>query len=63
MFPRNIGAVGRLTRFAMAIALTVCAYLFQSWIFLGLALFVYFEALKGWCIVNHLLGRNECQIK
>lgn len=63
MFPKNIGATGRLTRFVIAVALTVGAYLFQSWIVLAIALFVYFEALKGWCIFNHLIGRNECQIK
>lgn len=63
MFPRNINTAGRLSRFVIAVTLTVCAYLFQSWILLALALFVYFEALKGWCIFNHLTGRNECEIK
>ncbi len=34
----------------------------SSWIALAFALFTFYEALMGWCIVYQLLGKNSCPI-
>ena len=59
---KNIGLPGRLIRLAIAIGLLVMAYLKGSWILLAASLFVFFEALKSWCVLYQILGINSCPI-
>jgi hypothetical protein len=59
---RNIGLPDRLIRLGIAIVLFFFAYWKMSWILLIFALFTLFEALKGWCILYQLLGKNSCSM-
>jgi hypothetical protein len=52
----------RLLRLGIAVLLFFLAYWKSSWIILIFALFTLFEALKGWCILYQLLGKNSCPI-
>ena len=62
LFPKNIGPSGRMIRLVIAIILFGVAAWTMSWVFLLIALFVLFESLMSWCVVNHLLGKNSCLI-
>lgn len=63
MLKRNIGTSDRLIRFFLGVMLLLLAYVWQSWLLAGIALFTFFEALVSWCIVYQLIGKNSCPIK
>ncbi len=58
----NIGTPDRLLRLAMAILLLLGAWWWSSWILLAVSLFVFYEAIVGWCVLYQLLGKNSCPI-
>lgn len=62
MFKQNIGTQGRVFRLIAAVLLLLYAIWEKSWIALIVSLFIFFEALKGWCIIYQLLGKNSCPI-
>lgn len=60
---KNIGKNDRLLRFGIGLLLLGYAWWQHSWIALGFALFTFYEALAGWCIMYQLLGKNSCPRK
>lgn len=63
MLKKNIGIVDRWIRLSLGIILLLLAYLWQSWLLVGFAVFTFFEALVGWCVLYQLIGKNSCPIK
>lgn len=59
---KNIGTRDRLIRLALACVFLGLAWYFKSWILLLAALFTFYEALVGWCIVYQLLGKSSCPL-
>lgn len=59
---KNIGTLDRLLRLAMAILILLYSWWQSSWIALGISIFVFYEALAGWCILYQILGKNSCPI-
>lgn len=59
---KNIGTPDRLLRLSIGIALLVFAWWQNSWIALAAAIFTFYEALAGWCILYQILGKNSCPI-
>lgn len=59
---KNIGTTDRLIRFFIGIAFLAYAYWQSSWIVLIFALFTFYEALAGWCIMYQMLGKSSCPI-
>lgn len=57
---KNIGTPDRILRLTIGILLLLLAWWKSSWIALGFALFAFYEALVGWCILYQLLGKNTC---
>lgn len=62
MIKKNLDARGRIVRLVLACVLLAYAWTFSSWIALLLALFTFYEVLKGWCILYQILGINRCPI-
>ena len=62
MFTPNIDKSGRILRFVIAVLLLVYAIGYGSWLALLGSIFVFFEALRGWCALYQLLGKNSCPI-
>jgi hypothetical protein len=60
---KNIGTADRVIRLIIALILLGLAYWKASWILLLIGLFVLFEALVGWCVVYHFLGKSSCVVK
>jgi hypothetical protein len=52
----------RFLRLAIAIALLILAWWWQSWLALLGAIFTFYEALAGWCVMYQLLGKNSCPV-
>lgn len=59
---KNIGTTDRLIRLAIAVGLLLFAWWQSSWIALAFAIFTFYEALAGWCVMYQLLGKNSCPI-
>jgi ABC-type uncharacterized transport system permease subunit len=55
---KNIGTPGRLLRGSIALLLLGLAYYKMSWILAAFGLFVLYEAIAGWCLFYHLIGKN-----
>ena len=70
MFKKNLNTSGRILRFVIAFIFLVLAIWQWGWqsswlwgcIDLMVAIFVFFEAMKSWCVVYHLFGINHCLI-
>jgi Protein of unknown function (DUF2892) len=60
---KNIGTQGRILRFILAALLLLLGWLEHNWILLAISLFVFFEGLASWCVVNQILGKNSCPTK
>jgi len=58
----NIGSTDRYIRLGIAIALLLLAWWALSWILLLFSVFVFYEALAGWCLFYQIIGKNTCQI-
>lgn len=48
---KNIGKVDRALRFCLSLLLFLFAWWQASWIVFGIALFVLYESLAGWCCI------------
>lgn len=59
---KNIGTTDRMIRFTIATLLLGYAIWQASWIAGGASLFVFYEALAGWCIYYQLIGKSSCPI-
>lgn len=59
---KNIGTPDRLLRFSIGVALLIFAWWQSSWVALALALFTFYEAFAGWCVLYQILGKNTCPI-
>lgn len=59
----NIGTPDRLLRLGLAIGILIYAWWASSWLALAAALFTFYEAIAGWCVLFQLLGKNSCPIK
>lgn len=63
---KNMNNKDRLVRLVFAVILLVSIfltnYLWAKLILAILALFVFYEALVGWCALYALLGKNTCPI-
>lgn len=59
---KNIGLPDRLIRFVIAAILLVFALWQKSWIAGFASLFVFYEALAGWCIYYQLIGKSSCPL-
>lgn len=59
---KNIGTPDRLLRFAIGLALLAFAWWQSSWIALAFAIFTFYEALAGWCILYQIIGANSCPL-
>lgn len=57
---KNIGPQDRFLRFVIAVGLLLLAIYLGSWIVFAISLFVFYEALAGWCVVYQILGKNSC---
>jgi hypothetical protein len=62
MFKPNIDNSGRILRLVLAIIIMMYAIGFSSWIAFIVSIFVFFEALRGWCVFYQLIGKNSCPI-
>ncbi|MBA2726637.1 MAG: DUF2892 domain-containing protein, partial [Parachlamydiaceae bacterium] len=62
MFKPNIDNSGRILRLVIAIILLIYAIGYGSWLALLASAFVFFEALRGWCVFYQLMGKNSCPI-
>lgn len=62
LMKKNIGTFDRLIRLAIGIILLAYAWWQSSWIALAAALFTFYEALAGWCILYQLIGKSSCPI-
>jgi len=60
---KNIGAGGRILRFAIAVLLGIAAYVKMSPVLTLISLFVFLEALTSRCVLYSLLGINRCPKK
>ena len=58
----NLSSLGRWIRLGFAIFLSFMAWNKGSWILLAAAVFTYYEALVGWCILYQWMGKNSCSI-
>jgi hypothetical protein len=58
----NIGTPDRLIRLVIAILFLAAAWWESSWILFVISLFVFYEALVGWCALYQILGKNSCPI-
>ena len=59
---KNIGPIGRIVRFLLAVLLLGYAYEQKSWILLLSSLFVFFESLMSWCVIYQIFGKGSCPI-
>lgn len=59
---QNIGTKDRWLRLAIGLLLLFLAWWASSWLLLAISLFVFYEALVGWCLLYQLLGKNSCKI-
>lgn len=59
---KNIGTADRVLRFILALLVLIYSWWAASWIALAIALFVFYEAIAGWCVVYQILGKNSCPI-
>jgi hypothetical protein len=59
---KNLDTKGRLIRLGIAFVLLIYALWEKSWIAGAISLFVFYEALAGWCIYYHFIGKNDCSI-
>jgi hypothetical protein len=59
---KNIGTRDRLIRLGLAGVFLGLSWYFKSWILLLVALFIFYEAFIGWCIVYQLLGKTSCPL-
>jgi hypothetical protein len=57
---KNIGKADRILRLCLSLLLFLFAWWQSSWLVLGIALFVLYEALAGWCLFYQLIGKNSC---
>ncbi|MBA3816673.1 MAG: DUF2892 domain-containing protein [Parachlamydiaceae bacterium] len=59
---QNIGTTDRMIRLSLGIIFLILAWWQSSWIALAIALFTFYEALAGWCVMYQLLGKSSCPI-
>lgn len=59
---KNIGTSDRLLRLTLAVLILLFSWWQASWIALLVSLFVFYEALAGWCALYQILGKNSCPI-
>ena len=59
---QNLSSLGRWIRLGFALFLSFMAWDRESWILLAAALFTYYEALIGWCVLYQWMGKNSCPI-
>lgn len=59
---RNLDNTGRILRLIIALLLLAYAWWNSSWIALAFALFTFYEAFAGWCVLFQLLGKSSCPI-
>lgn len=59
---KNIGTTDRLLRAFFGVLLLLFAWWQSSWIAFACALFTFYEALAGWCVMYQLLGKSSCPI-
>lgn len=59
---KNLDQNGRLLRFIVAILLLGYAIWQKSWLAGVASIFVFYEALAGWCLFYQLIGKNTCPI-
>lgn len=57
---KNIGTPDRILRLLLGLILLGIAWWHSSWIALAFALFTFYEALAGWCVLYQMLGKNSC---
>ncbi len=55
---KNIGETDRLIRIILGIILLLLAYYYGSLILFLIALFLFFEAWKRWCVLYQIFGKN-----
>lgn len=60
---KNIGDTDRLVRVVLGIVLLILSYYYGSLILFIIALFLFFEAWKRWCVLYQLLGKNTYKKK
>jgi hypothetical protein len=59
---KNIGNEDRLLRLTLAVLILLYSWWQASWVALAISLFVFYEALAGWCVLYQILGKNSCPI-
>jgi hypothetical protein len=63
---KNIGKADRLIRLLLAVIIGLAALFIDVLIiravFIILSLFIFYEALAGWCALYALMGKNTCPI-
>lgn len=57
---KNLGTADRLIRLGIGVIVLIFAWWQMSWISLGVALFIFYEALASWCILYQILGKSSC---
>lgn len=62
MLTKNINTQGRILRLVLAVGLLIYAWWASSWVALACAVFTFYEAFAGWCVIYQLLGKNSCPI-
>lgn len=59
---KNMGSFDRFLRLALAVLLLLLGIWLNSWILGIISLFVFYEALAGWCVYYYLIGKTTCPI-
>lgn len=62
MVNKNLDRTGRIIRFILAIMVLIYSWWASSWLALAAAIFIFYEALAGWCVIYQILGKNSCPI-
>ena len=60
---KNIGKNDRILRLVIALILLGGAIWTKSFILFFISLFVFFEAIYGWCLFYQIIGKNSCDIE
>lgn len=63
MMKKNIGLSDRLIRFVIALLIFSYALWQKSWLAGAVSVFVFYEALAGWCVYYQLIGKSSCPIE
>lgn len=64
---KNIGTTDRIIRFIFGLIALAAVFFITSLILkiilIAVALFCFYQAIVGWCLLYQLIGKNTCPIE